>query len=348
MDLEGVWSMRLKSISELKNLNTERIRRAIQEKRIFTKSMISRETSLSMATCGNTINDMLEDNEVIQVDREELQMGRPVARFTYNRDYLHVMGVSIFTENHKYTAKIVITDALGGTLRRRCCDYQEFEYADLLQLLSEELRRDPFIKGIEIGVPGVINEDMLEKCDIQSLAGLQLCRMLEEELHVTVQVKNDMDYMAYGAYHTMSDNRGNLAALYFPRDGKGIVGCGFVIEGKVLKGFSNFAGELYVIPEAFGISRQQQANAWKCRENFLKYAAAMILTVVASMNPEEIIIMGSDVQDGELTWIKNYCAGIIPEKHMVNISIDDEYEETYSKGLIKSALNRLLFPVSEV
>ena len=30
-----------------------------------------------MATCGNTINDMLEDNEVIQVDREELQMGRP-------------------------------------------------------------------------------------------------------------------------------------------------------------------------------------------------------------------------------------------------------------------------------
>ena len=56
-----------------------------------------------------------------------------------------------------------------------------------------------------------------------------------------------------------------------------------------------------------------------------KYAAAMILTVVASMNPEEIIIMGSDVQDGELSWIKNYCAGIIPEKHMVNISIDGEY-----------------------
>ena len=34
--------MRLKSVSELKNLNTERIRRAIQEKRIFTKSMIFR------------------------------------------------------------------------------------------------------------------------------------------------------------------------------------------------------------------------------------------------------------------------------------------------------------------
>ena len=107
---------------------------------------------------------------------------------------------------------------------------------------------------------------MLEKCDIQSLAGLQLCRMLEEELHVTVQVKNDMDYMAYGAYHTRSDNRGNLAALYFPRDGKGIVGCGFVIDGKVLKGFSNFAGELYVIPEAFefpGSSRQMRGSAEK-------------------------------------------------------------------------------------
>ena len=27
----------------------------------------------------------------------------------------------------------------------------------------------------------------------------------------------DMDYMAYGAYHRRSDNRGNLAALYFSR-----------------------------------------------------------------------------------------------------------------------------------
>ncbi|MCH1981919.1 ROK family protein [Ruminococcus sp. OA3] len=340
--------MRLKSISELKNFNTERIREAIQGKKIFTKSMIFRDTSLSMATCGNTINDMIENGEVIQVDREELQMGRPVARFTYNRDYLHVMGASVFTENHKYTAKIVITDALGDTLNHRCCDYEEFNYEDLLQLLSEELQMDPLIKGIEIGVPGVINGDMLEKCDIQSLAGLKLGRMIEEELHVTVQVKNDMDYMAYGAYHTKSEKRGNLAALYFPHDSKGIVGCGFVIDGRVLKGFSNFAGELYAIPEAFGISRQQQANAWKCRDDFLKYAAAMILTVVASINPEEIIIMGSNVQDGELSWIKNYCAGIIPEKHMVNISIDDKYKETYSSGLIKSALNRLLFPVSEV
>ena len=111
--------------------------------------MIFRETSLSMATCGNTINDMLEDNEVIQVDREELQMGRPVARFTYNRDYLHVMGVSIFTENHKYTAKIVITDALGGTLRRRRCDYQEFEYADLLQLYQRNCGRIRLLKALK-------------------------------------------------------------------------------------------------------------------------------------------------------------------------------------------------------
>ena len=57
---------------------------------------------------------------------------------------------------------------------------------------------------------------MLEKCDIQSLAGLQLCRMLEEELHVAVQVKNDMDYMAYGAYHTRSDNRGTWQRFIFP------------------------------------------------------------------------------------------------------------------------------------
>ena len=35
------------------------------------------------------------------------------------------------------------------------------------------------LKALEIGVPGVINEDMLEKLIFSLLAGLQLCRMLE-------------------------------------------------------------------------------------------------------------------------------------------------------------------------
>ena len=72
-----------------------------------------------------------------------------------------------------------------------------------------------------------------------------------------------------------------------------------------------------VIPEALEFPGSSRQNAWKCRENFLKYAAAMILTVVASMNPEEIIIMGSDVQDGELSWIKT----IVPVS----------YRETYGQ-----------------
>ncbi len=339
--------MKLRSISELKNFNTEQIREVIQRKEIFTKAMIFKETSLSMATCANTINDMLENKEVIQVDRTELQIGRPAVKYTYNRDYLHVIGISIFNEHYKYTVKTVVTDALGIIRDHRYFDYEEFQYADLIYLLQDELKRDPLIQGIEIGVPGVINEGVLEKCDILSLTGLELGRMLEEELGIEVEVKNDMEYMAYGAYHTKAKSRGNMAALYFPNGSKGIAGCGFVIEGKVLKGFSNFAGELYVIPEAFGVSRQKQLSAWKNREDFLKYAAHMVLIVIASINPEEIIIMGSDVKDEELPCIRKYCASVVPKKHMVDIRIDHEYEKTYSKGLVQSALNRLLFPVSE-
>ena len=58
--------------------------------------------------------------------------------------------------------------------------------------------------------------------------------------------------------------------------------------------------------------------------------------------------MGSDVQGtGNCPWIRNYCASIITGGNIWSISsIDGEYEnETFRKGLIKSALNRLLFPV---
>ena len=88
-----------------------------------------------------------------------------------------------------------------------------------------------------------------------------------------------MDYMAYGAYHTRSDNRGTWQRFIFPHV---TVGDRWLrlCDGKVLKVFQ-FAGELYVI-QAFEFPAAAGKCTWKCRK-FSKIYAGYDAAVVASI-----------------------------------------------------------------
>mgnify|MGYP000999497260 CR=1 FL=1 len=91
---------------------------------------------------------------------------------------------------------------------------------------------------------------------VETLTGIDVERQMRDKFGITPEMRNDMDFIANGAYHSLTHHGGNLAALLFPQTG--FVGCGFIIDGKSLHGSSRFAGELSYIAEGFGISREEQ------------------------------------------------------------------------------------------
>lgn len=334
------------STPEVKQFNKEQVRQEIQRSGKSTKAAISRKTSLSVATCNTAFNEMLKDGEILQVEQEEIHTGRPASQYIYNPDYQHVLGMYIHTKGEELIAEYATADSLGNPITRRQLLPKQVDYDFIQTQIEESIQKDPLIRGISLGLPCVIAGGVIEYCDIESLVGINIETRLEERFQMEVEIRNDMDFISYGVYNSLSRKNDNMAIMYFPVGSDSYVGCGFVIDGKVLRGFTKFAGELSYIAEGFGISRQEQLAALQDRERFCSLAAKMVLVVISTIDPEELVLMGNEITDSEAQVIRQSCKQIVSEKHIPKLMVENNIEEHYICGLIRTALNKLQFPLS--
>jgi hypothetical protein len=332
---------------KVKKLNKERIRKELQEKGECTKADIAKLTKLSVATCNTAINEMLASNEIVKVGQEDIVVGRPADCFTYNKDCLHVLGIYLTNTCEGNNISVESADALGHTLVRKEYHPEVIDYSVLETIIGEMTCSDTMIRSVSIGIPGITHKGIVERCDIDSIVGVDLEGQLQDAFHIDVEVRNDMDFIVYGAYHSVFRGTGNLAAVYFPNASNGVVGSGAVINGLVLRGFTKFAGELSYIADAFGISRQQQITIRSQRDIYIPFIAKILLILIGTIDPEEIVIVDGDLTADELQTIQDICKQVVTEKHIPTITADCPYDATYHHGLMRASLNRLLFPISE-
>ncbi len=335
------------STPEVKQLNKERIRKAIQANGKCTKSKISKETGLSVATCNNTLNEMLQAGEIIKADQEEIVMGRPADRFIYNGECHHVLGVSILAASKN---KIICTvgNALGKEQETTEEQAEEITYEMVERCIAACLEKDGAIDSISVGIPGVTHHGIIERCDIATLVGVPMAAQLKDRFSMDVEVRNDMDYLSLGLYYAAYSGSRNLAVAYFPEGEDAYVGCGFVINGKVLKGASRFAGELRYVAEAYGISLEEQKARMKARDSFVRYVAQFVVTIISTIDPDEIILMGHGLTEEEKDAVHAGCAAIVGEEHVPGLLVENDVDGNYRKGLIRAAINRMDFPLSEL
>ena len=116
---------------------------------------------------------------------------------------------------------------------------------------------------------------------------------LRRKFHIDVEVRNDMDFIAYGAYHTIYNGSANMAAVFFPSESEGTVGCGFVVNGKVLRGYTKFSGEVSLYSGGIWHFQKAAGEVLGDRDIFPVYAAQIVLIIIATLDPEEIVLTGN-------------------------------------------------------
>lgn len=334
----------LRSTPGVKQLNRERIRRQIQDHATCTKAEVSRWTSLSVSTCNTILNEMESEGEIIHVSQEDSYVGRPASRFQYNPDYLHVLVMYVLGGQDENTVAVAVANAIGEVLWSDQRHPASITYAVIEELMAEQLSADPLIRGIAFGFPGVSHDGVIERCDVESLVGVDIVGQVRERFGIVPEIRNDMDFVANGVYHSITHHGGNLAAIYFPENA--YVGCGFVIDGKALRGYSKFAGELSYIAEGFGISRADQQQAMVDRTAFRDFAAKMVLVACGTIDPEVVMLMGNRVDDADLAAISEFCAGIVSRQHLPSLLADNNVSDYYVTGLVRVMLDLLLFQLS--
>lgn len=334
------------SAAEIRQLNMERIRLAIQRHDTCTKADISRETELSMATCSNMLNDMLDEREVLKVDQVGAGIGRPSDLFSYNGNYMHVLCVCVYAEGTANTVDLAVSDALGKTIKSERLPYGVVS-ADVIEaIVGEQIASDPQIRTVGLGVPGVVSGGSIVSCDIRALQKADVARRLTDRFNVRVLLKGNMTLMTYHLYHGEAGRKGNFAVLYFPPAGFGPAMGGFIVGGRAVSGSGMMSGEIWRAAEAFGMPRAEQERAVRDRDTLLGFAAKLLAAVCCTVDPDCAVLTGGGLDERDASAVRSLCAKHLPEERLPEIRVTPGAEKVCVRGLVRMTLDSVLFPLT--
>ncbi|VGO23392.1 N-acetylglucosamine repressor [Pontiella sulfatireligans] len=323
---------------KLKQVNVDRVRHALRQSETCTKNSLAQETGLSVASCGNILSELLERGEVQEVALASSTGGRPSRRFAYNARHALVLVIYLRLEGSMKTIYSAVVDLRGEVLDESFAEVAEIDVDSIVGQAKLWAARYEQVESVSVGVPGVVNEGLIEGCDVESLNGVALASHLNEMLDCPVTVENDVNATALGFYHQRTNLQPeSLVYIYFPEDG--IAGAGIVVNGRVIRGRNRFAGEVSYMP--LSIARHDQAQAQQTIDRFARFASEMVLSTDCLLNPESIVLAGQWLRDEHKDAIQRAVSSSSLPNHVPELHFECDIHASYLAGLTFSGLQQL-------
>lgn len=323
---------------KVKQVNVELVKTALKALPFGTKLTIANATGLSVATCGNILNELAERGEAIEADLEQSNGGRPARRFRYNANYSYVAGIYVSNDGGVNRITYAVTNLIGEIIEENSAEVETINYEVIDTLLEKLIYNYENIKAIGIGIPGIIHRGIIGAVDIEELTDLPLATRLKAKYNLKVIVDNDVNLMAYGFYKKQNyDEDKTIAVVNFPKDNG--AGAGIIVEGYIIRGNTNFAGEVSYLP--FDKSREEHIKQTNSADSFFPLMVKTIGAIIAIINPETIVITGGLIRSNMQGDFFIACQRKIPHEHMPQIIIQENMQDDYIRGLISIALESL-------
>ncbi len=314
------------STIDLRVFNKMKLLEALKVKDVGTKNSLSRETGLSVATCGNLLAELIQSGMAVEVDAADSTGGRPSRRFKFNRNHAYILSIFPRTEADVLTLNYAVADMLGEVVEQGSLQYGRIGIPELEEKADSMLRKYPGVSVISVGIPGVIWNGRIGNCDFRDFEDVNLEEYLYSKYSLDIVIENDVNAAAFGYYRqNCCGAASSLAYIYYP-DGHN-PGAGIVIGGKIHRGASNFAGEIGWLP---GSGKDDIA---------FKIAEAAV-SVNCVINPEQIIISGIFLDDEIIEGIRKSAASVIPGGHLPSIIFEKDFRNSYAAGLIFAGLEK--------
>ena len=209
-----------------------------------SRADLARVTELTRVTVSDLVADLIAEGLAEERGfRAEARVGKPATLVAMCTEDFQIVAIDLADETRMRGA---VMSLVGEVLVRRAVTLDGRTGAEALELLGE-LAADllaaatrPVI-GVGIGSPGVIDRDgVVVEAPNLDWFGVPLAARLSARLGVPVHVANDANTRALGEYTYGGAGGEGLLVLIA---GQG-VGAGIVVEGMLLKGHRDAAGEL--------------------------------------------------------------------------------------------------------
>lgn len=310
----------------IKSINIKSVLKTLSEHESITKSDIAKYTGLSFPTVSTVIEHLIYKNEVNEVGVEDSIGGRCAKKYSLNPMY--VVSLLLYLEGNKLNW--IVSDFCRNKIASgnlNCKDRILEEMDEIIYSIKSSYSQ---LASIVIGVASNVNNGkIMSHIEYKELQGVNITEYFEEKYGIPVIIENDMNIAIRGYWDRHSSNDIEVVVnIYIGDNG---MGASMIINGKVLKGKSNFAGELHYLPIC-------DDNIKYAKEGFgesdiVEYYGKVIQSYVSLINPNLIVLYNNVYIKGKLEDIKNYCKVRIPEEAMAKIILSDEFKDDYEFGL---------------
>ncbi|WP_410768797.1 ROK family protein [Fontibacillus sp. BL9] len=325
---------------QVKKINVELVKNTLKTVGTGTKATIANMTRLSVATCGTILNELVQSGEVLEKELEESSGGRPARQYMFNADYAYVLCLLVRTEGGLHSITYALVNLIGEKVEEGTRNLNFIDVETIDQMIEEFTLQYNNVKAIGIGIPGVAHHGIIGICDVAALAGEPLGPRLEEKYNIDVIIENDMNLTVYGFYNMQNfEEDKTFAVVTFPKNH--FPGAGFIVNGRMVTGTTNFAGEISYFP--FGITREEQLEQLHNKDEFVSLAVKLLSSIITIINPVTIAITGDLTHPSMSEALINGCLQYIPGEHMPALLIKNDTQEEYLTGIIALTLESLTY-----
>lgn len=243
----------------MRAINRSAILELIRSNGPISRSEIGTRLQVSLPTVMRIIDDLIAEDLVCHTGTKEWSGGRKRSLVEFNGSGHLVIGLDL-GGTKLYGA---VTD-LNGTIlheahiahhRTQCEDSYQLLCAFIDDLLACARSTGLPVRGIGLGVPGIINQQsgVVKLAPSLDWTDFPLRQRLSERYNLSILVENDVNLAAVGELWFGSET--DAESLVLITIGTGI-GAGVVINGMVYPGSHDMAGEIgYLLPDRTHLDR---------------------------------------------------------------------------------------------
>ncbi|MCD8140292.1 MAG: ROK family protein [Planctomycetaceae bacterium] len=312
----------------MRALNRRLLRDALRTSDRSNLSRLARDTGLSIATCGNIMHELVECGVALECEERESRGGRPARVYGFNPAHAHVVALLLTISGGAIRYRHRVYDAAGAVVDDGETSRDGFRLADVHAVLDDAVARWPTAGTIAVSIPGVVNGGVAENCDIPELEGMDLHANLAARSGGAVILDNDMNLAALG-YQDNPALPQDATLAYVVLSGDKCPGCGLVVNGRLTRGKSNFAGEVSYIP--FESPAASAAEA----------AGRIAAVLVAVVNPHVVVFSGEAAGEFDSDSVRAVCRRTVPSQHLPELVIRPDYGEDAFAGMRRLGLESL-------
>jgi predicted NBD/HSP70 family sugar kinase len=320
----------------LKRVNEKLIKNTLRSIGSATKSELAKETSLSLTTVGLILSELVDKGEVLNQGFNESSGGRRAERYALDPDYSHIAVLCV----DKSCIDYAIGNSAGEIVEEgRVLIDRLNQIAAVESLLDRMFLKFPLIKSIGFGLPAAVDEGYLfTGKKLKDWYNIDVESYFKERYKVPVVLENDLNAIAVGYAMNRMNDKGlsdcsnlNMAYIHFTANG---TGAGIISNGKLVRGLSNFAGELGFIRLDQGKSLDNVLDSNPNDDIYAEAVARAVTAVSCIISPEYIVIGGETFRFETIDSITEYVYLYLPDTVLPEILAGVDSKRDYIDGVL--------------